>query len=143
ITLHDTLPAGVRLLSAQPSRGTFSQPRSDWTIPSLATGQSATITIRVLVTSPAPTENLVTITGADQFDPNLANNVAISGVNPLAADVAVTKTVDHPTPNVGDTVTFTLTLANAGPDPATGVVVSDPLPAGLTFVAANPSQGTY
>ena len=55
----------------------------------------------------------------------------------------MTKTVSNPTPNVGDPITFTVTLTNTGPDAATGVQVTDLLPAGLTFVSANPSQGTY
>src|SRR5262249_30269090 len=108
ITLHDTLPAGVRLLSANPSRGTFSQPRGDWTIRSRAAGDSATITTRVVVTSPNPAANTVSITGADQFDPNNGNNTAISGVTPLAADLSLTKTADNSTPNVGDTINYTL-----------------------------------
>jgi uncharacterized repeat protein (TIGR01451 family) len=40
-------------------------------------------------------------------------------------------------------VTFTVTVLNRGPSPATNVVANDPLPAGLTFVSAMPSQGTY
>ena len=44
---------------------------------------------------------------------------------------------------MGDQITFTITLTNSGPDAATGVQVTDLLPAGLTFVSANPSQGTY
>jgi uncharacterized repeat protein (TIGR01451 family) len=59
------------------------------------------------------------------------------------ADLSVTKTVSDATPNVGDQITFTVTLNNAGPDDATGVQVTDLLPAGLTFVSATPSQGTY
>ena len=55
----------------------------------------------------------------------------------------MTKSVSNPTPNVGDTITFTVTLTNAGPDAATGVQVTDLLPAGLTFVSATPSQGSY
>src|SRR5262249_32615980 len=58
-------------------------------------------------------------------------------------DLAVTKTVSNPTPNVGDTVTFTLTLTNNGPDAATGVSVRDSLPPGLRFAGAAPGQGTY
>ena len=60
-----------------------------------------------------------------------------------AADIAVTKTVDNPTPVVGTTVTFTVTATNRGPTGATGVVVTDALPAGLTLVSATPSQGDY
>ena len=55
----------------------------------------------------------------------------------------MTKTVSNPTPNVGDPITFTVTLTNQGPDAATGVQVTDLLPAGLSFVSANPSQGSY
>src|SRR4051812_37296647 len=59
------------------------------------------------------------------------------------ADLAVTKTVSNPTPNVGDTVTFTVTLTDYGPNNATDVILSDLLPDGLQFVSAAPSQGTY
>jgi hypothetical protein len=37
----------------------------------------------------------------------------------------VTKAVNNPTPNVGETVMFTLTLTNNGPDTATNVVLVD------------------
>jgi uncharacterized repeat protein (TIGR01451 family) len=143
ILLEDTLPPGVTLVSATPTRGSFIAPARAWSVLNLPSGSSATLVVKVVVTSPTTTPNVVTITGADQFDPNLANNTATATVTPKTADVSLTKSVDDPTPNVGDTVTFTLNLANAGPDPATGEVVSDPLPAGLTFQAANPSQGTY
>ena len=59
------------------------------------------------------------------------------------ADLAVAKVVSNPKPNVGDTVTFTVTLTNASPVTATNVEVTDLLPAGLSFVFAVPSQGTF
>src|SRR5262249_40643103 len=62
---------------------------------------------------------------------------------PQQADLRVIKTVSDATPNVGDPITFTVTLSNSGPDPATNVQVTDLLPAGLTFVSATPSQGSY
>ena len=69
----------------------------------------------------------------------------ISGAQqpPCNADLALTKVVSNATPNVGDQVTFTVTLTNNGPDTATNVQVTDLVPSGLTFVSATPSQGTY
>ncbi len=59
------------------------------------------------------------------------------------ADVAVTKVSDHPSgAAIGDDVTFTIQLSNSGPSPASGVVVTDQVPAGMTFVSASPSVGT-
>src|SRR5262249_2604934 len=62
---------------------------------------------------------------------------------PQQADLAVNKSVSNPTPNVGDTITYTITLTNNGPDPATGVTVQDTLPAGVTFLSASPTEGDY
>jgi uncharacterized repeat protein (TIGR01451 family) len=80
-------------------------------------------------------------------DPN--NNPVSSGpldepvTIPAQADLALPQTVNDATPHVGETITFTVTLNNSGPDAATDVEVTDHLPSGLTFVSAAPSQGTY
>ena len=42
----------------------------------------------------------------------------------------------------GELVVYTLTAHNAGPQDATGVELTDNLPAGVTFDSATPSQGT-
>ena len=62
-------------------------------------------------------------------------------MNPQQADLSVTKTVNDPTPNVGETIAYTVTLTDNGPDDATNVTLQDVLPAGLTFVAALPEPG--
>jgi uncharacterized repeat protein (TIGR01451 family) len=63
--------------------------------------------------------------------------------NFASADLRLAKTIDNPTPNVDQNVTFTVTLNNDGPDTASGVEVRDQLPAGVAFVSSTPSQGTY
>src|SRR5262249_43557479 len=79
----------------------------------------------------------------DQFDPDPGNNTAAATETPQKADLQITKAVSNPTPNVGDTITFTITLRNAGPDAATSVTVRDVLPSSVAFVSAAASQGSY
>ena len=42
----------------------------------------------------------------------------------------------------GSTISYTVTVNNAGPNSAAGVTVTDVLPANATFVSATPSQGS-
>lgn len=59
------------------------------------------------------------------------------------ADLSLSQTLSDTSFMVGDTVTFTVTLDNAGAGDATGVEVKDVLPSGLSFVSATPSSGSY
>jgi uncharacterized repeat protein (TIGR01451 family) len=58
------------------------------------------------------------------------------------ADLSLTKVVDDARPNEGDTVIYTITLTNDGPNDATGVEVTDVLPDGLSYVSDN-GGGAY
>ncbi len=51
------------------------------------------------------------------------------------ADLSLAKSADSQVPAVGQDVTFTLAVSNGGPDPASGVRVTDLLPAGLAYVS--------
>jgi uncharacterized repeat protein (TIGR01451 family) len=51
-----------------------------------------------------------------------------------AADLSISKGVSSPTIVVGSNVTYTITLTNNGPDPASSITVIDNLPSSLTFV---------
>ncbi|MBO6524053.1 MAG: DUF2341 domain-containing protein [Balneolaceae bacterium] len=59
------------------------------------------------------------------------------------ADISVSKSVDQANPLANETVNFTITVTNNGPEPATELDINETLPAGLTLVQATPSQGTY
>jgi uncharacterized repeat protein (TIGR01451 family) len=65
------------------------------------------------------------------------------GGNTPNADLKTTKTVDKSTANVGDTLTYTITVVDNGPDTATAVGVTDILPAGLDFVSTSTTVGSY
>lgn len=59
-------------------------------------------------------------------------------------DLSLNKEVDNATPNIGDDITYTLTLANKGGSQrkATWITVVDTPPSGLTFVSAIEPGGT-
>jgi uncharacterized repeat protein (TIGR01451 family) len=61
------------------------------------------------------------------------------------ADLSLGLTVTNLTPYVGEVITFTVTVTNAGPSQATGALVNDLFPAGLgyTYVGHSAGQGTY
>ncbi len=59
-----------------------------------------------------------------------------------SADLAVVKSMAPPSPTLGQNVTFTVTVTNDGPDNATGVVVADALPSGITYVSDD-GAGAY
>jgi uncharacterized repeat protein (TIGR01451 family) len=62
---------------------------------------------------------------------------------PPISDLSLSKVVGIPNPPVGTDVVFTLTVTNDGPDTASNVVVSDPLPSGYDYVTSNGDAGTY
>ena len=142
VVATDTLPAGVTLVSASPGC-TDASGTVTCAIGSLANGATAVRTIEVRTPAvPGVITNTATVHG-NEADPSTANNSATVTTTILdPADLSVT-VKDAPDPVVaGRTLTYTLTVRNAGPDPATGVVVTDTLPAGVTFVSAKPSKGT-
>lgn len=59
----------------------------------------------------------------------------------IDADLELTKTATPPSVPVGDPVVFTLTVTNNGPGPANNTVVTDTLPACLTYVSNDCGAG--
>ncbi len=144
VLVSDGLPAGLAFVSATASQGNYVSGSGLWSIGALANGASATLQISASVQATGSIVNTATRAGGDQLDLDGSNNSASAGINAQpSADLQLLKTASSATPNLGAPVTFTLTLTNAGPNDATGIAVSDLLPAGLNFISATPSQGSY
>jgi uncharacterized repeat protein (TIGR01451 family) len=144
VAVQDPLPAGTSLVSAAGSGWTCTNPSGTvgCTIPAVAANSASAITL--VVTAPA-TQGMVSNTAtvsSSATDTNLANNSAtqattISPPAPGSADLSIAL-ADAPDPvAIGMPLTYTMTVANAGPDPATGVEAVVTLPAGVTFVSAS------
>src|SRR5262249_48066090 len=122
----------------------YTETSGAWQVGSLNAGDVATLTLEATVDQPGTITNLAVKTAADQPDPDTSNDTAAASLNSAAAaDVAIQKVADNDAPAVGQQVTFPTAPPTRGPNDATGVVVNDALPAGLGFVSADPSQGSY
>jgi len=140
VIVLDKLPTGLKFIS---SNGNYDSATGVWTIGNLANGATAVLNIIAQVTaSNTRITNIAGINGAN-YDQNSTNNQSNTTViiNP-ASDLEITKTVNNPHPKYLQNVTFTLTAHNYGPDNATGVKVTDKLPAGLKFISAR-GNGIY
>lgn len=132
------LPSGAQYLSTTASTGT----------PAVSNGVVTWSQVDVPALGRATLNISVTFAEAGTFTMKAqligSANVATGSVTvrPPGADLELGLTVGDPTPNVGDQVTFKVTLTNNGPDVASDVSVKVALPAGLTFVSATPTVGT-
>ena len=76
-------------------------------------------------------------------DPNLENNFASTGLTVSTvgiSDISVAKQGPD-TVTAGNTISYTLLIANGGPDPAINVQLTDPLPPNTTFVSLVQNTG--
>ena len=148
VSIIDVLPSDVTFVSATPDQGTCGELAGVATcdIGNVPVGGSGQVTIDVTVSDTATPGTTVTnnvAINAITFDPNNSNNTA-SAVTTIQdeADLSVSKS-DSPDPvTAGEQLTYTITYDNLGLSDATGVVVTDVLPAGVTLVSLTPDQGS-
>jgi uncharacterized repeat protein (TIGR01451 family) len=143
VVLKSAVPPGLILIAAAPSQGSYDAAGGVWTVGSVADGASATLKLSVRVGSPADQKVASDVATVDQYnpDPTLTRSAASETIQ--KADLTLTAAVSALQPKVGDTVTYAVNVGNDGPDDATHIVVSAPLPAGLRLSSAVPSQGKY
>ena len=155
VTFTDTIPTNTTLVSFTPP------PSVVWTCNTIAVGGTGTFTCTLnagqtlvpgasvnfplVVKVNVGTASGTTITNTANvnmpcsaaLDPNCANNTASTSVlvaSPTQSSVTATKTAAPDPVNQGSTLTYTLTVTNSGPAVAQNVVVTDPLPAEVTYI---------
>ena len=159
VTLTYTTPAGV-----EKTLSTVTDADGHYSFKDLAPGDYvvtvdkaslATVCPECTAQTHAPSGDLtasegqeLSLTSKVTLSPGLMSNNdqdwAFTGVANTAIVKAIADPVEVPaggfTP--GTSVTYTLTVTNEGPSPATGVVAQDKLPSGVTFLSAD-GDGTY
>ncbi|SDE61004.1 isopeptide-forming domain-containing fimbrial protein [Auraticoccus monumenti] len=113
----------------------------------IAPGATTTFRFRVTVDRAAAGTTLANTAQLDYRAVTLGQDYTFNGntvTTPVGeiADLAITSTSTPPTQTAGRRVTYNLTVTNNGPNDAENTVVTDTLPAGVTFVSATPSTGT-
>ena len=147
VVLTDTLPAGVTFVSAAAGQGSCQTTGGTVTcaLGSIPSGGTVVVTIVVVPAASGSLTNGIAAT-ASESDPTSADNsqaISTPVVQPAeAADlsIAVVDSADPVSP--GAPFTYTLTVNNSGPSAATGVTVTDVLPAALTASTATSTQGS-
>jgi uncharacterized repeat protein (TIGR01451 family) len=155
VTVTDTLPSQLAFVSCTADAGgvcTFSGGVVMVAYPSLTASASSTVTIMTTlnsgVTDGQTVGNMASVGATSPTDPNPNNNASTAYFTiHNRADLAVTKTVTTTSPyspqvEVGDSLTYTVTLTNKGPYDARVVVLSDSAPAGVTYTGCSASVGT-
>ena len=141
--LLDLLPTGVVLVSSSVPPAAATPGLLTFDLGDLPAHASRTI---VLIVRPMAAGTLVNQAVVSGIQPDLdpSNNVASATTTVTAAPaaLAVALVAAPTTGTVGRELTYTLTVTNSGPGPASGVVLTSALPAGATIVAASQTQGT-
>ncbi|MBP6471403.1 MAG: DUF11 domain-containing protein [Chloroflexi bacterium] len=139
VMVVDTLPAGVSFVSAVPGSPTCAEASGVVTcdLGALANAGTAQVTIVALVDS-STTGSLANtaVVSADEYDDNADNNTATTTTQvKLVADLAITKSDGQVNIVAGETLTYTITVSNAGPSDVNGAQVVDNFPATLLGAA--------
>ncbi len=148
MTLTDPLPSQVRFTAVTTSQGTCSYDAGTHTVNcNLGTlGIGSTINVQITTkTLQTGTLNNTATVNASQWDPATGGNTAsVNGLQAIAqVDLSVSK-VDSADPiYVSQLTTYTMVVKNYNtPISATGVVLTDNLPASMQFISATTTQGS-
>lgn len=138
VVVQDNLPAGLTWTPQNVGlwncvdASTPTQVNCYYTASNPANFDQLAVQVTVPPTAPAIFTNTARLLTTDL---NPANNVSsVRTILSSSADLQLKKSVSHPSISVGGVATYTLVYSNAGPAPATGVVVTDLVPSGLSIV---------
>lgn len=170
VILSDTLPKGTTFVPGSVTANgapVGGDPAAGVNVGTIAPGAVTTVSFKVVVnttiptTNPIPNDSTINFTyTVDPANPDGAAgkgnsnkvNTQVNSAKISNSDGGLTKTVDKTSANVGDTLTYTISMKNTGNVPANNVIFADSIPKGTTFIpgtvtvngaanAGNPAAG--
>ena len=139
ITANDKLPDGVTYIYDN-SGGKYDPQTGVWSFDSLNVNETKTLTIKVRVNRDGEITNVVDVKSRENPE-GTTGNATINAKN-SKADLVIAKTVSTTKAYVGDTIVYTITIANRGTTDATGVLVYEDLLDGLKYLSDD-GNGQY
>jgi uncharacterized repeat protein (TIGR01451 family) len=139
VTVTDTLPPTIQgPIVFTPTEGTYDASTGLWTGLNLAAGQSTTLTVEGTV-SPTATgtlANTATVAPPAGVVDSINTNNSSTDTDTLTptADLSITKTDGNTAINIGETITYQITVSNLGPSAVSGATVTDNIPNDITNV---------
>ncbi|MCI1019076.1 DUF11 domain-containing protein [Microbacterium sp. C5A9] len=131
VVVSEAAPAGLAIIAATPSTGTWSEADQQWTVGTLLPGDTATLEVTARATGIGAPENTATVTSPTP-DPDPTDNTDTTPVTVTpSADLSIVKTSSVSPAPLNGAITYTIVVTNDGPGAASDVAVSDALPAGL------------
>jgi uncharacterized repeat protein (TIGR01451 family) len=132
LVVTDTLPAGMSYVSSTPA-GTVSGTTVTWNMGDLAPGASKIISLVLKADAVGTWTNIVDVVCAEGVTAQASATTIVE-----LPTISITKTG----PDLAgylNTATYTITVKNPGIYPLTSVVVTDTLPAGMSYVSSTPA----
>ena len=148
VVLTDNLPAGIDWSEAEADcsiAGAVGSEVLTCNVGTLASGAFKTYTVTGTTDAAdcGIVNNTASATATNEPANVLGNNSDPGDVTVLCADINIVKNANPVGPvNAGDTIGFDVIVSNNGDGVATGVHVSDPLPAGVDWSASAPTGDT-
>jgi len=133
--VSDSVPAGITVTSVD-NGGAFDATTGsvNWVV-DLASGATASVAFTGQVDQNAASGQIIRNVG--QVGSLQSNEVQHRVL--IAGDLTVGKSVDKDSAEIGEVVTYTITVASVGDEMQSGVVVTDLVPAGATYVDGSAS----
>lgn len=143
VSVDDTVPDGVTSIQASTTSGTCQVTGSNvhCDIGELPVTGTATVRVSAHVDEGVTGElkNTATVDSTSEDPESKNDSASVTNTVATSADLIMTKTATAVEPVAGNEFSYDLTVKNNGPSDAQNVVITDTLPAHVTYLSANTS----